>query len=425
MIDQITTFAGDNDLSRRGFIEGTARAALGVGIGVPFLSNETLAEEGTSHGKAKSLIYIFQHGGMTHLDTFDPKDDPALMGSSKKINTNADPIKLGSSFAELAKVADKFAVINSMSTTTGAHDKGAYIMKCGYQKRGTIVHPTMGPFAEHLLGRRGKVLPDSFVIGEPTSNSGYLDPALTPLPIADPAVGMLNTSLTTDDERFQRRMNIASELGTQFLETANYQGPKSYVEFYDQAARFLKSEELDVFDLSGEKNREDYGMGKIGQGCLLARRLVEEGARVIEVSTYGWDMHSEVEGRIATLGGELAQAVAALITDLDQRGLLESTLVAVGTEFGRSPGINKNAGRDHYPAAFSCMLAGGGIKGGTVHGATDEMGKKVVSKAVRPKDWIATIGHGLGVPLDKEIYSPNGRPFTFANRGRAVTEIYS
>ena len=337
MIDQITTFARDNDLSRRGFIEGTARAALGVGIGVPFLSSETLAEEGTSHGKAKSLIYIFQHGGMTHLDTLDPKDDPALMGSSKKIDTNADPIKLGSSFASLAKVADKFAVINSMSTTTGAHDQGAYIMKRGYQKRGTIVHPTMGPFAEHLLGRRGKVLPDSFVIGEPTSNSGYLDPALTPLPIADPAVGMLNTSLTTDDERFQRRMNIASELGTQFLETANYQGPKSYVEFYDQAARFLKSEELDVFDLSGEKNREDYGMGKIGQGCLLARRLVEEGVRVIQVSTYGWDMHSEVEGRIATLGGELAQAVAALITDLDQRGLLESTLVAVGTEFGRTP----------------------------------------------------------------------------------------
>ncbi len=309
-------------------MEGTAWAALGLGLGVPFLSNQALAQQSTGGGKAKSLIYIFQRGGMTHLDSFDPKDDAEVMGPSKKIDTNADPIKLGSNFQGLAKLGDKMAVINSMTSTDGAHRQGTYVMRRGYKMRGTIVHPTVGPFAERLFGRRGKVLPDSFIIGEPTSNSGYLDTALTPLPIADPTTGMPNTALTTDEERFQRRMGIASELGKQFLETANYNGPKSYVEFYDQAAGLLKSDELNVFDLSGERNREAYGMGKIGQGCLLARRLVERGVRVIEVSTYGWDMHADLGPRITTLGVELDQAVSALITDLMDRGMLESTLVA-------------------------------------------------------------------------------------------------
>ena len=425
MINELDTSVGRDDFSRRSFMEGTARAALGLGLGVPFLSRQALAQQSSGGGKAKSLIYIFQRGGMTHLDSFDPKDDKEVMGPSNKIDTKADPIKLGNTFTNLAKVTDKMAVINSMTSTDGAHKKGTYVMRRGYKQRGTIVHPTVGSFAEKLFGRRGEVLPDSFIIGEATSNSGYLDSALTPLPIADPTKGMSNIKLPTDETRFQRRMKIASELGAQFLETANYKGPKSYVEFYDQAAGLLRSDELKVFDLSEEKRREDYGMGKIGQGCLLARRLVERGVRVIEISTYGWDMHADLEPRIEALGGELDQAVAALITDLEERGLLESTLVAVGTEFGRTPNVNNSSGRDHYPAAFSCMLAGGGIKGGTVYGATDARGRKVVSNQVQPKDWIATIGHGLGVPLDKEIYAPNGRPFTFANRGKPVTEIFA
>ena len=407
-------------------MEQTAKTTLGVGLGLPFLTapgKSRAADEGG--GKAKSLIYIYLSGGMTHLDTFDPKTSKDVMGATELLDTNADPIKLGGLFTNLAKQADKIAVINSMTSTNGAHEQGQYIMRTGYNKRSTIVHPTMGPFAEELLERRGKILPDSVVIGQSTSNAGYLDPSRSPLPIADPTGGVPNTSILTDDERFTRRMEIAQSLGKHFVEKFKYSGPKSYVEYYDQATTLLKSNELSVFDLSGESMRDEYGMGRLGQGCLLARRLVESGVRVIEVVSGGWDMHLNVDTALQGRVPELDQALSTLIKDLSERGLLDSTLIAVGTEFGRTPGINMNSGRDHYPAAYSSMLAGGGIKGGQVYGSTDKQGKKVTSDPMRPEDFLATIGYGLGVPLDQTIYSPSRRPFTFANDGVPATKLYA
>jgi len=346
------------------------------------------------------------------------------MGSTTRIDTNADPVKLGNHFENLAKHGDKIAVINSMFSTNGAHEQGQYIMRTGYNKRSTIVHPTMGPFAAELLGPRGEILPDSVVVGQSTSNAGYLDPSLSPLPIADPTGGVPNTSLITDQERFERRMEIAQSLGQNFVDKFKYNGPKSYVEYYDQATELLKSDELSVFDLSGESMREQYGMGRLGQGCLLARRLVENGVRVIEVVSGGWDMHLNVDTGLQTRVPELDQALSTLLEDLSERGMLDSTMVAVGTEFGRTPNINMNSGRDHYPAAYSSMLAGGGIKGGQVYGSTDKYGKKVASDPMRPEDFLATIGYGLGVPLEQTIYSPSRRPFTFANDGEPATSLF-
>lgn len=427
MENDIRTFAGRTCQSRRHFMEGTARSALGVGLTVPFLRGQSFGQASGGNGgggKAKSLIYLYLSGGMSHVDTFDPKSGSDIMGPSELINTKADPVKLGDKLAGLAKVADKIAVINSMMSTDGAHEQGQYIMHTAYKKIATIVHPTMGPFAEELLGRRGDVLPDSVVIGQGTSNSGYLDPSRSPLPIADPSGGVPNTTLLTDSERFDRRMEIAQKIGKRFTDRFQYAGPKSYVEYYDQATRLLKSDALQAFDLTQESGRETYGMNRLGQGCLLARRLVEKGVRVVEVTAGGWDMHQDVAAGLQTRLPELDQALAALIADLESRGLLDSTLIAVGTEFGRTPKINMNEGRDHYPAAFSTMLAGGGIRGGQVYGATDKSARKVTTKPTRPQDFIATIGYGLGVPLDKTIYSPNGRPFKFARDGEPVTEIY-
>ncbi len=426
MIHQLIDLAGKSQINRRRFMEHTAKSTLGVGLGLPFLNapRKANAQEGGG-GKAKSLIYIYLSGGMSHLDTFDPKTSDSVMGSSTRIDTNADPVKLGNHFENLAKHGDKIAVINSMFSTNGAHEQGQYIMRTGYNKRSTIVHPTMGPFAEELLGHRGEILPDSVVVGQSTSNAGYLDPSLSPLPIADPTGGVPNTNLLTDEERFSRRMEIAQSLGQKFVEKFKYNGPKSYVEYYDQATTLLKSDELSVFDLSGESMREQYGMGRLGQGCLLARRLVENGVRVIEVVSGGWDMHLNVDTALQARVPELDQALSTLLQDLSERGLLESTMVAVGTEFGRTPNINMNSGRDHYPAAYSSMLAGGGIKGGQVYGSTDKYGKKVASDPMRPEDFLATIGYGLGVPLEQTIYSPSRRPFTFANDGKPATKLFA
>ncbi len=427
MIHQLIDLAGKSSPSRRLFMEHTAKTTLGVGLGLPILTapGKAKAQGSDGGGKAKSLIYIYLSGGMSHLDTFDPKTSKDVMGATEVLDTKADPIKLGNLFENLAQQADKIAVINSMTSTNGAHEQGQYIMRTGYNKRSTIVHPTMGPFAEELLGKRGEILPDSVVIGQSTSNAGYLDPALSPLPISDPTGGVPNTSLLTDEERFSRRMEIAQSLGKNFVEKFKYNGPRSYVEYYDQATTLLKSDELKVFDLSGESNREQFGMNRLGQGCLLARRLVESGVRVIEVVSGGWDMHLNVDTSLQGRVPELDQALSTLIQDLDQRGLLESTLIAVGTEFGRTPNINMNSGRDHYPAAYSAMLAGGGVKGGQVYGATDKQGKKVTSDPMRPEDFLATIGHALGVPLEQTIYSPSRRPFTFGNDGKPATKLFA
>lgn len=418
-MDNIAELAGKDPLSRRYFMEMSAKLSLGVSLSVPFLPRNLKAEGGT----AKNLIYIYLSGGMTHLDTFDPKRGD-VMGDTEVIDTPVDNMKMGMHLTKLAKHADKLAVINSMSSTQGAHEQGQYIMRTGYEKRATIVHPTVGPWAATLLGESGKVLPDSVVIGQSTSNAGFMEPRLSPLPIADPAGGVPNTDLIVEGDRFDRRMQMAQKLGQQFTEKFKYVGPDSYVEYYNQANKLLKSDELSAFDISGESNAADYGTGRLGQGCLLARKLVENGVRVVEVISGGWDMHVDVSGGIASKLPEFDTAVATLLADLESRGLLETTLVAIGTEFGRTPDINMNSGRDHYPAAYSCVLAGGGIKGGTVYGETDGSGKKVKSNPVKPEDFLATIGYGMGMDLEQTIYSPTQRPFTFADKGQPVTALF-
>lgn len=421
-MDHIAELAGKDPLSRRYFMEMTAKLTFGLSVGVPFLPRTFQAQGGA---KAKNLIYIYLAGGMTHLDTFDPKKNRDVMADTEMIDTNVDNMKFGMHLKELSKQADKLAVINSMMSTNGAHEQGEYIMRTGYEKRATIVHPTIGPWAQTLLGKRGEILPDSVLIGQSTSNAGFMDPSYSPLPIADPGGGVPNTSLIVEGERFDRRMQMAQKLGQQFVDKFKYTGPKSYVEYYEQANRLLKSDALSAFDISNESNRADYGENRLGQGCLLARKLVENGVRVVEVVSGGWDMHLDVSGGTASRIPELDVAVATLLKDLESRGLLESTMVAIGTEFGRTPDININSGRDHYPAAYSCVLAGGGIKGGTVYGETDGAGKKVKANPVKPEDFLATIGYGLGLNMEETVYSPTQRPFTFADKGKPVTALFA
>ena len=418
----IAELAGKDPFSRRYFMEMTAKLSFGLSLSVPFLPRNFKAQEG---GKAKNLIYIYLSGGMTHLDTFDPKKNSDVMGSTEILDTNVDNMKFGMHLKELAKLGDKMAVINSMTSTNGAHEQGEYIMRTGYEKRATIVHPTVGPWAETLLGKRGEILPDSVLVGQSTSNAGFMDPSLSPLPIADPTGGVPNTDLIVEGERFDRRMQMAQKLGQQFSDKFKYTGPKSYVEYYNQANRLLKSDALSAFDISNESNRAEYGENRLGQGCLLARKLVENGVRVVEVVAGGWDMHQDIAGGTGDRLPELDMALATLIKDLESRGLLDSTLIALGTEFGRTPDINMNSGRDHYPAAYSCILAGGGTKGGTVYGETDGMGKKVKANPVKPEDFLATIGYGIGLNLEETVYSPTQRPFTFADKGAPVTALFA
>jgi len=188
----------------------------------------------------------------------------------------------------------------------------------------------------------------------------------------------------------------------------------------------MKSTDLDAFDLSkeSEEMRELYGDHSFGQGCLLARRLSESGCRSVEVQMGGWDTHQENFERVQSNTAILDRAMSALIGDLASRGLLDETLIVLTTEFGRTPKINQNNGRDHYPKAFSAVLAGGGVKGGTVYGKTDENGTLPIENAIKVTDFNATVAYGLGLPLDLRQFSPSARPFTVAHKGTPVTELF-
>jgi uncharacterized protein (DUF1501 family) len=196
---------------------------------------------------------------------------------------------------------------------------------------------------------------------------------------------------------------------------------------YDDAVRIMKSKDLQAFDLKqeDEMTRERYGMDPFGQGCLLARRLIEHDVRSVEVSLGGWDMHNNVFVAAPDKCAILDQAMSALLEDLERRGKLEDTVVVLTTEFGRTPRINQNAGRDHYPKAFSSVLAGGGIKGGIAYGATDEGAENVAENPVKIPDFNATIAHALGLPLDQVLYSPSKRPFTVAHKGKPVLDLFA
>jgi hypothetical protein len=202
---------------------------------------------------------------------------------------------------------------------------------------------------------------------------------------------------------------------------------KSYTQFYDKTVSIMSSTDLEAFQLTDEPDalKEKYGRNKFGQGCLLARRLVEKGIRYIEVAKGGWDMHNNIEEGLEEHGAELDVALSALLEDLQSRGLLESTLVVLCSEFGRGPKINGNAGRDHHPKVFSTLLAGGGIKGGFVYGSSDKEGMAVADKQTSPQDFLSTIGWSLGLPVDEVVMSPSNRPFTVGDKGKAVIDLFA
>lgn len=422
-----------DEVNRRQFMLKTAKTALGVTLlpmGAGRLRAEGTGPGSPGFGKAKAVIYLFMEGGMTHIDTWDPKTG-STKGAKDPIKAKGDNIgSLGGYMENMAKVSDKIALIRSMTSKTGVHESGRYIMRTGYEPRGTIVHPSMGAWASHFLGRiQGVTLPDSVVVnsGNAGPGAGFFPPAMSPIPISNPEVGLQNVNPTTGESTFEKRVSLMNEFDSSFRKKFESDEVSAYTEFYDETMKLMKSEDLKAFDLSEESAdvRAKYGKDRFGQGCLLARRLVEHGVRFIEVQMGGWDMHNYVDDAMGNRGATMDSVFAALIEDLDSKGLLESTLVVMGSEFGRTPDINMNSGRDHYPIAYTTVLAGAGIKGGYAYGATDKDGRRVVDKPVTPPDFTATIGHAMGLPTEEVVMSPSGRPFTVGDKGEPVTGVFA
>ena len=418
----------DRPLARRAVCARVAQATLGVSL-VPTLSRQLEAVTDGTPARAKNIIYLFMQGAMSHLDTFDPKPGREEQGETKPIQTKTPGVFFGESLAKLAGLSDRLAVIRSLSTETGAHEQGQYLMRTAYPMISSIRHPAFGAWAVHAMGRISKDLPGYVLIGNGNDHpgAGFLDPSLTPVPVADPTKGLENTERPRylSEKNFDRRLALADRIDSDFKQ--RYAGPQleAYNQLYKDAVRLMGSVDLQAFDIAREKPavRERYGDSRLGLGCLLARRLVESGVRCVEVEFGGWDMHREVYDEMGEKGPQLDQALGTLLEDLEQRGLLASTLVVLTTEFGRTPRINENAGRDHHPGVFSCMLAGAGVQGGAVHGASDEQGFRPASDAVSIADFNTTIAAACGLPFEKEFHAPNGRPFKIGGGGTPITAV--
>lgn len=409
-----------NTLTRRNFVLNLASTGLGVTV-LPHLANAEPSK------KAEHIIYLFMNGGMSHLDTFDPKTNTEVKGEFNSIATNAG-YQISEHLPLLAKHGDKMAIVRSMMVTTGDHAGAQYIQRTSFKKLGTVVHPNMGAWMCHF-NEDGKIrsIPRNVLISGQADHpgSGWMPKKYSPIPVQDPLRGLDNTKIK-DAAEFTKRISILNQF--EGRDKITNPAERSYAEFYDQTIRLLNSKDLDVFDLTkiDAATREKYGNNRFGQGCCLAKQLIEKGGcKFIEVNDGGWDTHVNNFDALETKLQVFDQAVNALINDLASSGLLQKTLIVVATDFGRTPVININNGRDHHPISFSCALIGAGIRGGQAYGKTDDKGMRVTESPVSPQDFNATIAAAAGLPIDEIVISPEGRPFKIADKGTPVKALLS
>ncbi len=424
-----------DELSRRKFVHYSAKALLGVGLSslaptMPLWATHSIKSLGRP--QARNVIYFYLAGGMSHLDTFDPKPQANQEeGPARVIDTSVAGIQLGQWLPGLAERMHHLALIRSMHSTQGAHDSGNYYLHTSYAPRGTIQHPGLGSWLMQMSGKTNSTLPGNIRIdgsAQTPGREGFFSKSTAPLHIGDPNKGLSNVRAhnTVDEIEMQERLALAEMMDLSFHQKYRSTEVASYSEIYEEALKLMTSRDLEAFDLGKEPGdvKERYGNSRLGRGALLARRLVEHGVRFIEVNRGGWDTHNDNHANVEPLAYELDQVLSALLDDLYWRGLLDETLVVVATEFGRTPVINRNQGRDHHPKAFSCLLAGGGIRGGQLYGASDERGLDVAENAVTFPDFNATIAYALGLPVEKVVTTPNGRPFTIADKGAPLTRLF-
>ncbi|NND97398.1 MAG: DUF1501 domain-containing protein [Pirellulaceae bacterium] len=417
---------------RRSFMKAAAKQCLGVSFAGAVGSQALFGDEPNGNappGKAKHIIYLFMEGAMTHLDTFDPKVGVEEAGETKPIQTRVPGLMFGDRFPKLAYLAGAIAVVRSLSTETGAHDKGQYLMRTAYKKLNSIQHPAMGAWMVAEQGRINRNLPGNYIIGGGNRHpgAGFLEPSLSPVPIPNASAGLQNTELPKylPEELFGRRLTLASKFDEVFQRQRKNQEVEAYNQLYMEARRLMGSPHLKVFDIKAEPAnvQEAYGKNQFGQACLLARRLVQSGAKFIEVSYGSWDMHQGIYESLNDKANVVDTGLSSLLRDLHANGLLKDTLIVLTTEFGRKPKLNVNAGRDHHPGAFCSLLMGAGIKGGQAYGESDKTGFSVAKDHVSVSDFNRTIAAAAGLPLDQERFAPNGRPFKIGGNGDPIAAL--
>ncbi|TWT82138.1 hypothetical protein CA13_35990 [Planctomycetes bacterium CA13] len=426
-----------NPLSRRGFL--AAGTLGGLGLTLPeLLMRQAVAEQKQYdfvEAKAKSVIHIFLPGGLAQQESFDPKPYSPLeyRGELRTIKTNT-----GEEFCEtvpqLAKRADKFSIIRSMSHGEAAHERGVHNMFTGYKPSPALRYPSFGSVVSHEYGPRNNLPPYICIPNVPNefAGTGYLPSSFGAFSLgADPTrddfkVRDLDLAGGVDQERFVQRKNALEIVNRHFVSTSAADNVQAMNTFYQRAYDLLDTPAAkEAFDISKEdaKMRDRYGRNQAGQRMLMARRLVEAGSRLVTLTYGSWDMHTDITASIRGQMPALDVALSTLLDDLSERGLLDETLVMLTSEFGRTPKINADAGRDHWPKVFSVMLAGGGIKGGMIHGASDSTSSEPEENAVSPADLATTMYRLLGIVADKELMAPGDRPIEIVDGGKLIEPL--
>jgi uncharacterized protein (DUF1501 family) len=377
--------------------------------------------------RARACILLWLNGGPSHIDTFDPKPGRRTAGPFKAIRTRAPGVMLSEHLPLLAERANELAIVRGMSSKEGNHPRAQYYVHTGYAPNPTAAHPSLGGWACARLGDASAELPAFVSIGGPSFGAGFLGVENGPFVLQKAGASPADTTPPpgVDVARFERRRAALDGMEEGFARATGDAKVAGRREVYAKAVRLMRTPKLDAFDVSVEPEavRRAYGDTDFGRGCLAARRLVERGVKFVEVLLDGWDTHQDNFGRTTTLMGTLDPAFSGLLDDLKTRGLLGSTLVACMGEFGRTPTINANEGRDHWPQAWSAVLAGAGIRGGRVHGATDEDGAKVAGAPTRVPDLLATMATQLGLDPAYTQTSPAGRPISLTDDGKPIAAL--
>jgi hypothetical protein len=409
---------------------------------------KALANDAAKHPQRKrSCILLWMSGGPSQLDTFDLKPGHPNAGPFQPIATSVPGIQISEHLPRIAKLMDHLAIVRSMTSKEGDHGRATYLLRTGYLPQGPVQYPTLGALVSNELGDDSSELPNFVsvapfrVLNQSAFGSGFLGPRRAPLIVGEGGLAPARQGQNTADralrvqdlapppdvgkEQTDARIALLQQVQREFLADHPDGSAASHLSAYDRAVRLMNSAAAKSFDLEDEKPavRDAYGRNLFGQGCLLARRLVERRVPFVEVTLNGWDTHQNNTAQVRTLSQTLDAAWSALMTDLKERGLLETTLIVWMGEFGRTPKFGRPDGRDHWPNSFSAVLAGGGIKSGQVIGDSGPDGAAIKDRPVTVPEFLATVCEALGIDHQKQNISNVGRPIRIVAPGsQAVRE---
>jgi uncharacterized protein (DUF1501 family) len=410
----------DGALSRRGFLRWIGAGA----VGLTWLDYLTLHAEELRKAH-KACILLWMAGGPSQFETFDPKPGAETQGPTKAIPTAVPGIDIAEHWTKVAGGTKDLTIIRSVTSKEGNHGRATYLLHTGYTPTGGVVHPGIGSIVANELGQEDFDLPNFVSIQGQSIGPSFLGVQYAPFVVSDPNRKPDNLATPVASQRLERRLGLLKELEGPFARAGAAEQVRDHQALYRQTSHMVLSPRVKAFDLDAEpaKVRDAYGRSAFGQGCLMARRLIEAGVAFVEVQSNGWDTHGNELATLKNLIPPVDQATAALLADLKSRGMLEKTLVIWMGEFGRMPHINLTGGRDHFPSAFNLALAGCGVKGGQVIGATDKIGSAVAQRPVSVPDLFCTFCQILGIDPRKENQSNVGRPIPIVEGGEVVKEV--